>query len=56
MIDRLRAQLNLSSLILLFALIQLCWLLWYYYTGYGGPQELVGQTERTLESVTILNE
>lgn len=41
MIDRFRAQLTLGNLILVFALIQLCWLLWYYYTGYGGPQELV---------------
>ncbi len=24
-------------------MIQLVWLLWYYYTGYGGPQELVAR-------------
>lgn len=43
MIDRLKAQLSLSSLILVFGTIQLGWLLWYYYTGYGGPQELVAR-------------
>jgi TRAP-type uncharacterized transport system fused permease subunit len=41
MIDRLRAQLSLGNLILAFGVIQLGWLLWYYYTGRGGPQELV---------------
>jgi TRAP transporter 4TM/12TM fusion protein len=41
MIDRLRAQLSLSNLILVLGVIQLGWLLWYYYTGRGGPQELV---------------
>jgi TRAP transporter 4TM/12TM fusion protein len=41
MIDRLRAQLSLSNLILVVGVIQLGWLLWYYYTGRGGPQELV---------------
>lgn len=43
MIDRLKAQLSLSNLILVFGTIQLGWLLWYYYTGYGGPQELVAR-------------
>ena len=30
-------------MIFVFGLIQLVWLLWYYYTGYGGPQELVAR-------------
>ncbi|MGE0629177.1 MAG: TRAP transporter fused permease subunit, partial [Hyphomicrobiaceae bacterium] len=29
--------------IFVFAVIQLVWLLWYFYTGYGGPQELVAR-------------
>jgi TRAP transporter 4TM/12TM fusion protein len=41
--DQLRAQLNLRNLIFVFGVIQLGWLLWYYYTGYGGPQELVAR-------------
>jgi len=43
MIDRLKAQFSLGNLILVLGLIQLVWLLWYYYTGYGGPQELVAR-------------
>ena len=41
MIDRLRAHVSLRNLILLVAVVQLGWLLWYYYTGLGGPQQLV---------------
>jgi TRAP transporter 4TM/12TM fusion protein len=41
MIDRLRAQVSLSNLIFVLAVVQLGWLLWYYYTGLGGPQQLV---------------
>lgn len=34
-------RLNLNNLILALSAIQLGWLLWYFYTGAGGPQELV---------------
>ncbi len=37
----LKSYANLSNLILVFALIQFVWLAWYFYTGFGGPQELV---------------
>src|SRR6185437_10454933 len=43
MMDWLRAHLTLKNAILVFGLVQLVWLLWYYYTGYGGPQELVAR-------------
>jgi TRAP transporter 4TM/12TM fusion protein len=43
MTDRLRSLLTLSNAIFVLGLIQLVWLLWYYYTGYGGPQELVAR-------------
>ncbi len=43
MMDRLRQHATLRNLIFVFGLIQLVWLLWYYYTGYGGPQELVAR-------------
>jgi TRAP transporter 4TM/12TM fusion protein len=43
MLDRLRAQASLRNLIFVLALVQLGWLLWYYYTGLGGPQELVAR-------------
>ena len=34
---------NLSNLIFVISLIQFVWLVWYFYTGYGGPQELVAR-------------
>lgn len=43
MMDRLRPHATLRNLIFVFGLVQLLWLLWYYYTGYGGPQELVAR-------------
>jgi TRAP transporter 4TM/12TM fusion protein len=43
MMDRLRTHVKLRNVIFVFGLIQLVWLLWYYYTGYGGPQELVAR-------------
>jgi TRAP transporter 4TM/12TM fusion protein len=48
--DWLKRQANLGNLIFLFALIQFVWLIWYYYTGFGGPQELVAR----LLSVTLI--
>jgi TRAP transporter 4TM/12TM fusion protein len=39
----LKSQINLKNLTFVFALIQFVWLLWYYYTGFGGPQELVAR-------------
>lgn len=42
-IDTLKGQLNLKNLIFAFSLIQFLWLVWYYYTGLGGPQELVAR-------------
>ncbi len=48
--DWLKRQANLANLIFVFALIQFVWLLWYYYTGFGGPQELVSR----LLSITLI--
>jgi TRAP transporter 4TM/12TM fusion protein len=41
MTDRLKALLSFRNAILVLAVVQLAWLLWFYYTGYGGSQELV---------------
>lgn len=41
--DRLKAAFSLSRLILALSLLLLGWLLWYFYTGLGGPQELVSR-------------
>jgi TRAP transporter 4TM/12TM fusion protein len=34
---------NLNNLTLFFSWVMLLWLLWYFYTGSGGPQELVSR-------------
>jgi len=47
--DQIKKQFSLSNLILIFGTIQLVWLAWYFYTGFGGPQELVAH----LMSITL---
>jgi TRAP transporter 4TM/12TM fusion protein len=47
--DQIKKQFNLSNLILIFGTIQFVWLAWYFYTGFGGPQELVAH----LMSITL---
>jgi TRAP transporter 4TM/12TM fusion protein len=54
MIDRLRAQVSLRNLIFVLAVVQLGWLLWYYYTGLGGPQQLVASVMSIALSLQIL--
>jgi TRAP transporter 4TM/12TM fusion protein len=54
MMDRLRPHITLRNLIFVFGLIQLVWLLWYYYTGYGGPQELVARVLSIAITLQIL--
>ena len=41
--EEMRKQFSLNNLILLFSAILLGWLLWYFYTGAGGPQELASR-------------
>jgi TRAP transporter 4TM/12TM fusion protein len=41
MADGIRGFVSLRNLIFFFSVIQLVWLGWYFYTGSGGPQELV---------------
>ena len=40
-VEAIKKQFSLSNLIFAFALLQFGWLIWYYYTGLGGPQQLV---------------
>jgi TRAP transporter 4TM/12TM fusion protein len=40
MTDQLRSLFSLKSAIFVFSLIILTWLLWYFYTGYGGARAL----------------
>ena len=41
--DAVKRALSLNGLILFFSLILVGWLLWYFYTGLGGAQELVSR-------------
>ena len=43
MIDRLKDYFTLRNLIFGFATVQIVWLIWYFYTGLGGPQLLVSR-------------
>ncbi|HXV79962.1 MAG TPA: TRAP transporter fused permease subunit [Candidatus Binatia bacterium] len=39
--ERLKSHINLKNLTFFFSLVMFVWLIWYFYTGYGGPSELV---------------
>ncbi|MBN2439279.1 MAG: TRAP transporter permease [Deltaproteobacteria bacterium] len=39
--NRIARHLNLKNLIFLLSIVMFVWLCWYFYTGYGGPTELV---------------
>jgi TRAP transporter 4TM/12TM fusion protein len=43
LVDQVKKQLSLDNAILFFSTVLLGWLLWYFYTGFGGPQELVSR-------------
>ena len=47
----IKKHVTLANLIFVFALIQLVWLIWYYYTGLGGPQQLVAAFERSTSAL-----
>jgi len=39
--DRLKSHVNLKNLTFVISLLMFVWLIWYFYTGFGGPSELV---------------
>jgi len=39
--DRIVRATNLNNLIFLLSIVMFVWLCWYFYTGFGGPTELV---------------
>ena len=43
LLEQVKKQLSLNNAILFFSFVLLSWLLWYFYTGFGGPQELVSR-------------
>ena len=38
--DALKRQFNLKSLSFALSVVLVLWLIWYFYTGFGGPREL----------------
>ncbi len=54
MMKRVTALASLRNLIFVLGLIQLCWLLWYYYTGLGGELELVARVLSLALALQIL--
>ncbi|HWK94480.1 MAG TPA: TRAP transporter fused permease subunit [Pseudolabrys sp.] len=51
---QIKRQFSLTNLILVFSLIQFSWLAWYFYTGSGGPQELVAHVMSIALTLQIL--
>ncbi len=41
--DQVKRLFSLDNAIFFFSAVLLGWLLWYFYTGFGGPQELVSR-------------
>jgi TRAP transporter 4TM/12TM fusion protein len=52
--DRVKGLVSLRNLIFVLGTIQLCWLLWYYYTGLGGELELVSRVLSLALALQIL--
>jgi hypothetical protein len=52
--DWVKKYISLGNLILVFGLIQFLWLVWYFYTGFGGPQELVAHVMSIALTLQIL--
>ena len=50
----LKSQINLNTLILLLAAVQIVWLMWFFYTGSGGGQELVSRVMSIALTLQIL--
>jgi TRAP transporter 4TM/12TM fusion protein len=54
MTERLKELFSLRSAIFGLALVQLVWLIWFYYTGFGGSQELVAHVMPIALTLQIL--
>ncbi|MSP32873.1 MAG: TRAP transporter permease [Pseudolabrys sp.] len=52
--DWLKGQITLNNLILILATIQFVWLIWFFYTGIGGGQELVSRVMSLALTLQIL--
>ena len=54
LLDRLKRHASLANLIFALSLVLFVWVVWYCYTGYGGPQELVSRLLPIALSLQIL--
>jgi TRAP transporter 4TM/12TM fusion protein len=54
MIDRLTAQFSLNNLAFVLSAVQLIWLVWFFYTGFGGALELVAHLMSVALALQIL--
>jgi TRAP transporter 4TM/12TM fusion protein len=52
--DWLKSQISLNNLILVLATVQFVWLIWFFYTGLGGGQELVSRVMSLALTLQIL--
>jgi len=53
--DRIARLINLQNLIFLLSIFMFGWLCWYFYTGYGGPTELVANLVPVALMIRILH-
>jgi len=53
--NRFTRHVNLGNLIFLLSIVMFVWLCWYFYTGYGGPMELVANLVPIALMVRILH-
>lgn len=52
--EQVKRHFNIGALILVLSAVQFVWLCWYFYTGYGGPQELVARVMSIALSLQVL--
>jgi TRAP transporter 4TM/12TM fusion protein len=53
--DRIMRHINLQNLIFLLSIFMFVWLIWYFYTGFGGPMELAANLVPVAIVVRILD-
>jgi len=53
--NRFTRHVNLGNLIFLLSIVMFVWLCWYFYTGYGGPMELVANLVPIALMIRILH-
>jgi TRAP transporter 4TM/12TM fusion protein len=53
--NRIMRDLNLQNLIFFLSIVMFVWLCWYFYTGFGGPTELVANLIPIALAIRILH-